>query len=359
MHREVNKNLFAGQSFYIGIDLHKKNWKVTILGQEFEHKTMSQDPNPKLLASYMYRNFPGGNYYAVYEAGFSGFQSCRKLRKLGIDCIVINPADVPTSRKEKLQKTDKADSRKLARSLRGGELEGIHIPDRVQEADRSLLRQRFRFAKDLARTKNRVKSLLYQFDIKIPERFSDAQSRHWSRVYMDWLKGLDIKEEALKQTLDNYIRFGEVLRKELLQLNRQVRKLSQTPTYQKNFQLLLSVPGVGLMIAMFFLVEIGQISRFKTQDELNNYIGLVPSMYGSGDKMRTGKIVKRGKKKLKIMLIEASWIAIRKDPVLMAKYYKLKKRMSGHKAIIRIARKMLGRIRHILEHQTEYVINTI
>ena len=104
MQSKVNTKSFVGQSFYVGIDYHKKSWKVTILSDHYEHKTMSQDPQPEVLASYLKRTFPGGNYHAVYEAGFSGFESCRKLNKLGIKCDLIHPADVPTSQKEKLQK---------------------------------------------------------------------------------------------------------------------------------------------------------------------------------------------------------------------------------------------------------------
>lgn len=110
MQTESTKKLFEGQSFYVGIDYHKKSWSETILGEQYEYKTMSQDPNPELLASYLKRNFPGANYHVVYEAGFSGFETCRKLNQLGANCMVIHPADVPTSQKEKLQKIDKVDS---------------------------------------------------------------------------------------------------------------------------------------------------------------------------------------------------------------------------------------------------------
>lgn len=354
MQAKVNKNSFNDQSFYIGIDYHKKSWKVTILGEHYEHKTMSQDPNPDILASYLKKNFPGGNFHAVYEAGFSGFESCRRLNQLGVNCMVIHAADVPTTRKEKLQKTDKADSRKLARCLRSNEFEAIHIPDRQLEADRALVRQRFRLVKDISRTKNRVKSLLFQFGIDIPERFTSAQTRHWSKVYINWLKELSIQEESLKLTLNNHIHIGEILRKELLLVNRQVRSLSQSVRYRNNYKLLISIPGVGLMTAITFLVQIGDVKRFNRLDELCNYIGLVPKMYGSGEKMITGKIIKRGRKELKIMLIEASWDAIRKDPALMLKFNELTKRMNKNKAVIRIARKLLSRIRFVLTHQKEY-----
>jgi len=351
---KVNQKLFEGQSIYVGIDVHKKSWQVAIMGEQYEHKVMSQNPDPDLLAAYLRRNFPGGNYHAVYEAGFNGFESCRKLRQLGVDCVVIHPADVPTRQKEKLQKSDPSDSRKLARSLRSYEFEPIDIPDPSLEADRALVRQRFRQMRDVTRTKNRITSLLFQFSIKIPERFTSAQTRHWSKVYINWLKEVPIGYESLRQTLDNYIRIGESQRKELLLLNRQVRDLSQMDSYRNNHCILISIPGIGLLTAMTFLVQIGDIRRFKRLDDLCNYVGLVPMMHGSGEKIRTGKMIKRGRKELKIMLIEASWEAVRKDPALMARFNELSKRMNKNKAIIRIARKLLSRMRTVLLNGERY-----
>jgi transposase len=359
MRNEITKESFKGHSFFVGIDYHKKSWKVTILGEHYEHKTMSQDPSAKILANYLNRNFPGGTYRAVYEAGFSGFKTCRELNQLGVNCMVIHPADVPTNQKEKLQKTDKADSRKLARALKNEELEAIDIPYPELEADRALVRQRFRLVKDISRTKNRVKSLLFQFGIPIPENISTAQSRHWSKPYTNWLKELPVEMSSLRQVIDNYIGIAESQRKELLVVNKQVRILSFTQGYKANYTLLLSVPGIGIMTAMTFLTQVGDINRFERLDDLCNYIGLVPTMYGSGDKMLTGKMIHRGRKELKIMLIEASWEAIRKDPALMLKFNELIKTMHKNKAIVRIARKLLGRIRFVLKNQQPYELSIV
>lgn len=359
MQDEIKKDSFTGQTFYVGIDYHKKSWKVTVLGEQYEHKTMSQNPDPNILASYLHRHFPGGEYKAVYEAGFSGFKTCRELESLGVNCIVIHPADVPTSQKEKLQKTDKADSRKLARCLRGNQFDAIHIPAPFLEADRALVRQRFRFSKDVSRIKNRVKSLLFQFGIDIPESLTASQSRYWSKAYTNWLTNIKTKEDSLKLVIDNYVRAGELLRKELLLLNRQLRDLSQSKRYIKNYHLLISIPGIGLITAITILVQLGDISRFKRLDELCNYVGLVPKMYASGEKMVTGKMIKRGRKEIKIMLIEASWDAIRLDPALMLKFNQLIKTMPKNKAIIRIARKILSRIRFVLNNQVPYELGII
>lgn len=359
MQTKVNEKLFKDQSIYVGIDAHKKNWEVTISGQEFIHKSFSQDPSPDLLAGYLKRNFPGASYHAVYEAGFSGFGFCRRLRDLGIDCIVIHPADVPTTHKQKIQKTDRIDSRKLAKMLRGKELEAIHLPESKLEADRALVRQRYKLMKEVARTKNRLKSLLLQFGIATPERFTQAQTRHCSKVYLNWLKSLEFDNQSLKQTFDNYLEMLDQQRKNLLKVNRQVRALSQSDDYRTNYNLLISIPGVGFLTAMTFLTEIGDIKRFPSLRYLNNFIGLVPTMHASGDKFHTGRMVKRGRRVLKALLIEASWRAVRLDPALMAKYNELTRTMKGNKAIIRIARKMLSRMRHVLQYQELYKIGTV
>ena len=359
MRNEITKDSFQGQSFYVGIDYHKKSWKVTILGEQYEHKTMSQDPSAVVLSSYLKKHFPGATYQAVYEAGFSGFRACREMNELGINCIVIHPADVPSSQKEKLQKTDISDSRKLARALRNRELKGIDIPGTTLEADRALVRQRFRLVKDISRNKNRVKSLLFQFGIAIPDHISSSQSRHWSKTYTNWLQELPLEISSLRLVIDNYICIAEGQRKELLVVNKQVRDLSLRQDYRANYTLLLSVPGIGIMVAMTILTQIGDIRRFERLDDLCNYIGLVPTMYGSGDKMVMGKMIHRGRKELKIMLIEASWEAIRKDPALMLKFNELVKTMPKNKAIVRIARKLLARIRFVLKNKQPYEVSVV
>lgn len=353
MQKQINEKSFEGQTIYAGMDVHLKNWKVTILCGEMEHKQFNQNPSAEILANYLKRNFPGASYKAVYEAGFCGFGPCRKLRELGVDCMVIHPADVPTTQNERFQKTDAVDSRKLAKSLRAKDFKGIDIPEVKLEIDRALIRQRVKLVKEIARYKNRVKSLLMQLDITIPESFK-SQSRHWSSPFIKWLQTIEHPEKTFGQVINNYINAGQHLRAELLSITKQIKELSKAERYIKKFELINSIPGFGNSAGMFFLVQLGDIKRFKSDDELNYYVGLVPKMHISGDKIQTGKLVKRGRKEMKIMLIEASWIAIRKDPALMIKFDELAKRMHKNKAIIRIARKLLNRIRYVLTNEVMY-----
>ena len=100
---------YTKQDFFLGIDVHKKSWKVTVRTNGMELKTLSMDPSPDQLYRYMHKRYPGGNYHSVYEAGFCGYWIDRELKRLGFNNIVINPADVPSTQKEKSTKTDKVD----------------------------------------------------------------------------------------------------------------------------------------------------------------------------------------------------------------------------------------------------------
>jgi transposase len=356
---KVSKDSFKGQSIYLGIDCHLKSWKVTLLSDKFELTTMSRDPDPESLVSYLSKHYPGADYKAVYESGFNGFTICRKLRSLGVDCQVVHAMDVPTSHKDRQQKSDKSDSRKLAQLLRSNGFEGIDVPPVHIEIDRKLLRQHFALTKMLTSEKNRVKATLYQFGIEIPEHFSSSQSRSWSKIFINWLRSVPELNDELQVCITNYIETGLLLRKQLLSVTRQLRNLSTTEKYKDDFALLTSVPGIGTLGAMRILLQIYDIKRFNTMDELCGYVGLIPKMYGSGEKMITGKISKRGRKDIKIMLIEASWVAVRKDPALTLRFNKLAERMNKNKAIIRIAKNLLNRIRYMLIHKVEYEIGVV
>jgi len=81
----------------------------------------------------------------------------------------------------------------------------------------------------------------------------------------------------------------------------------------------------------------------------------VPSTKSSGEKERTGDITPRGHSVLRTAIIESSWTAIRNDPSLMKSYLSYCKRMESNKAIIKIAKKLLSRIRFVLSNKKPYV----
>jgi transposase len=353
MQAQSNKLDFSGQNIYVGFDVHLKSWKVTIMTDHLVHKTFSQPPKPEVLYQYLKNNFPGGIYHSAYEAGFSGYWIHNRLTSLGIKSMVVNPADIPTTDKEKVQKEDKRDSRKIARSLRSGDLTPIYVPSVKTLEDRSLLRTRAILVKDLTRYKNRIKSFLYFHGIDIPESFSNPQS-HWSNRFMNWLESIKINEASGKQALLALLAESGSLRVSILKITKQIKELSQTITYKEQEKLLRSVPGIGLLTAMIILTELDVITRFSNTDHLHSFVGIVPSTRSSGEEDNTGKITPRGHSILRSAIIESSWVAVRTDPALMKCYHDYCKRMEPNKAIIRIAKKLLNRIKFVLTNKEPY-----
>lgn len=344
---------FSGQNIYVGIDVHKKHFTVSIQLEDLFHRTFNQPPTAEALVSYLNRNFPGGNYFAVYEAGFSGFWLQERLVIQGIECMVVNANDVPTTDKEKKQKRDPLDSRKLCKALKNGDLSAVYVPSKCTQQDRSLIRTRQKIVGNQTRCRNRIKGLLYYYGIEYPDQFNHSGT-HWSKRFLSWLESVNLGEVSGNHSLSILIREARSLRELLFETDKFILKLSQEERYASNVKLLLSVPGLGRLTSMILLTELESINRFKGLDQLCAYLGLMPNVYSSGEKEKIGEMTNRGNKHLRSYLIESSWVAIRRDPALALKYHQLCSRMVGNKAIIRIARKLVSRIRYILLNCEEY-----
>jgi transposase len=354
--KELN---FEGQNIYVGIDVHLKSWTVSILTETIFHKRFTLPPEAEILARYLKEKFPGASYYSAYEAGFSGFETHYKLLELGINNIVINPADVPTTQKEQYHKSDSVDSYKIARSLRAGELTPIHVLGCETLEERSLVRTRSILVRDMTRFKLRIKSFLYFYGISYPVQFSKTQN-HWTFRFLKWIKeDVAMKCSSGKDSLLALVAEVENQRKILLEINRKIRELSRTDKYAKPVQLIQSVPGIGIVNAMTFLTEIEDINRFKDTDHLASFVGLIPKYHSSGERESTGEITFRGLGCLKQVLVESSWIAARIDPALSLAFHNYIKRMPPNKAIIRIARKLLNRIYYVLKNDRIYVAGIV
>lgn len=354
MQTQVKKLDFTGQKIYVGMDTHKNSWKISIVHEELLLKTFVQPPDPDTLFSYLKKNYPGAEYYSAYEASYCGYWIHYRLKELGINSIIVNPADIPTTNKEHVQKEDKRDSRKIARCLRNGDLTPIHIPTMKTLQDRTLIRNRYTLVKELKRFKHRIKSLLFFYGIEIPEEYNN-RSGHWPKRFVAWLETLAFDEPTATYSLKILIQQVKHLRETLLDITRIIRELSKTPVYKKNVELLTSIPGIALITAMLIVVELEDVCRFKSLDQLCSYVGLIPSTNSSGDKEIVGEITSRGHNRLRTAIVETTWVAVKNDPALLMAYSKLCKRMEPNKAIIRIAKKLLNRIRYVLKNQNEYV----
>ena len=349
-----NKISFKGQKIFVGIDVHAKNWEVAIAPEVGIVKRHSQKPSAKELFDFLKKNYPDGDYQAVYESGFSGYSTYYALKEAGIDCMVIHAADVPTTQYEEVMKTDRVDAVKLARSLKAGLLKGNYVPEKQYVDDRSVVRIRKTIQKQLSGYKSRVKHLLHCHGVEFPERFSRKQT-HWSRAFITWLMNDVRLMSDTRASLDLLIRQVEVLRGTLLEATRQLRKMSQTERYKHRHDLLRTIPGIGIIVTMCILTEVCDVKRFHNEKEFAAYLGLIPTSHSSGEKTVHGEKTFRGNKQLGPMIIEAAWITIGKDAGLGTQYFQYKQRMEPQEAIVRIARKLSNIIFSVLKNEKEYV----
>ena len=347
---QVRQLDFSGQTIYAGIDVHKKSWKVSLRTQDTELRVFSQEPSADKLSEHLHRYYPSARYQVVYEAGFCGFSYQRTFSELGISCIVVHPADVPVTDKDKQRKSDTVDCRKLSKTLSEGALKGIYIPTVSQQDARGIIRGYQQMVKDQTRCKNRIRSWLHFQGLTVGD-----EHRYWSNNFIRQLRALSLNAAA-RSCLDLLLESYHQTRAMVLSATRQVRLLSAQGYYAEQTRLLRTIPGIGEISALLIAAEVGDINRFKTLDALCDFTGLVPKVNSSGERQNVLGITHRGHKAIREKLIEASWTAVRLDPAMTMAFANYCKRMKKNNAIIKIAKKMLNRIRFVLKQQQPYLI---
>ena len=350
------KTTFTNDIIFIGIDVHLKSWKVSLYCNELYLKTFTQPSKPLILINYLNKNYPGAEYKCAYESGFCGLWILRELVSGGVQCIAVNAADVPQTDKYQKTKTDANDSKRIAQSLQAGMLNPNYIPSPQTEADRQLVRSNEKLTRDLTRIKNRIKGMLYLSGIEIPDKY---QGTNWSNAFLKWLRELSHPMESLGKALNYHISEAEFLRDHKKQILRDIRRLLNEERYKLIGQKLLTIPGIGPLTTISLLTEIENMSRFKNFKNLCSFVGFYPSEYSSGEKTMKGRIISRHHSRLRSLIIEASWIAIRTDPAMTKYYQKLKVRMENRRILIKVGRKLLSRIRAVWLTKTNYEIGIL
>lgn len=347
---------FADKTIFVGIDVHKKDWQVATYHQGLVLGNHRMKGDSEQLVKHLNHRYPGALFRCVYESCAWGFELHRKLKAAGIDCIVVHAADVPGSNKEFFNKDDSNDALRLARHYAGGLIHGIYIPQQDIQKHRNLIRFRKKLVIDLNRSKNRLKSLLKYQGIIIPEQFDNAK---WSNNFLEWIKQQAEQDILLRDTMWLMLEQIKQLRQLLLKAERKVRELMRDERYNHQACLLMSIPGIGCVTAMLFLLETGDIRRFKSFDQLNSFVGFYPGTFSSGERSRDTGLSFRRHNQLRTHLVEASWQLVRRDPAMMEFYQQLIKTMKGNEAIIRIARKLLRRMRAVLLNEEPYQMGVI
>ena len=340
--------LDSTKKVYVGIDVHKESWHLTVRssGEEiFNGRVPGQYQSLKRILD----RYRGSRIKVAYEAGPFGFWLLDRLTQDGVETIVVPPSLIPIESGNKV-KTDKRDSRKLATLLERNMLKHVHVLTPEEREHRDLLRTRRQIIEHRNDVARQIKSKLLFYGIRSPF----ISSTRWSLQYVAWLKTITFETNYLKEAFELLIQMYEYLTRQIARINRAVALLCRDKRYRGRIKLLCTAPGIGRLTAIELLVELQDMTRFKSAEELASYIGLTPSEYSTGERTRQGRITRCGNKRVRTYLVESTWVLITKDPHLRATYLRLKSRRGGKRAVIAIARKFLIRLRRMLLDNVPY-----
>lgn len=117
-----------------------------------------------------------------------------------------------------------------------------------------------------------------------------------------------------------------------------------------------SIPGIGGFLAAVIIAECGDLRRFNNENQFASFIGLVPGVYSSGQSEKKMGLTHRARHQLRSYLVEAAWVAVRKDPEMQA-YYRKHYGKDVKNIIIKVAHKMSRRILSVIKTQAPYRVN--
>jgi transposase len=325
---EIVEESKKGVDIWVGVDVHKTSYAVCVLsGNGIRHSfTAPADPQG-LIKQFQDRGILIKNL--AYEAGPTGFELYRSCQEAGIEAMVVAACRIPKI-PGKTAKTDSLDCKKLAEFLAGGMLKPIAVPTREQEAERAKVRRRDQAAREIAGTKERIKSFLLFHGLPEPSGL-----KFWSRAGVESLKEMEI-HSALRVTLDSYLHQLKFLEEEKESLGKDI---GEKVLPEKD--VLQSVPGVGPVTSSTFRTEIFDPNRFETGEQLTSFIGLAPIISQSGSSSGYARLLPCGQGKLRSVLVEAAWRLLAQEEWASKFYHRvLSHTGKAQKAIVALARKL-------------------
>ncbi len=287
---------------YVALDVHKKNIVMAASkksgSSEFAGDFLNTDAGVKKFIKKLKKISEESEVEICYEAGPCGYALKRILNKHGYKCEVAAPSLIPTKSGDRI-KTDKRDAKKLARLFRANELTFISVPNEDQESIRDFVRCR----EDLMTDLKKVKQRLNHFLIRHGYHYSGT---NWTKGHLAWVKGINFENNRLKLTLSQYVNQMEYLSIQLSDMDNAIEEIASTDEYRERVNALCAFKGIRTLSAMILISEIIDFSRFNDPRDLMAYLGMVPSEYSSGGKIKKGSITKCGNTRARRVLIESA-----------------------------------------------------
>jgi transposase len=326
--------LEAGEAVHVGVDVHKASYSVALYSTARGLLTTWVQPaRPEVLIERL-QPIREAVVQVVYEAGPTGFGLVRRLRAEGYTAQVIAPSKLlaPVGPEAK---SDRLDCHRLAQFSAKGLLQAVRVPTEPEEADRQVLRLREQLVRKTHAVQSQIKSFLLQHGIAEPPGLG-----HWSKKSVAVLRGLALLPElrfCLDLLLDELAHAQEQVQRATVRLT----GLAEADRHRKATGVRCTVPGVGVLTAAAFRLELPEPQRFDHEGQVARMAGLAPQVRQSGVTRREGGLLKSGNARLRTVLVEAAWRWVRYDEAAARRYRRLVANTgSSKKAVVAMARRL-------------------
>jgi transposase len=254
------------------------------------------------------------------------------LVEAGLSAICIETRHVKAALKAMTVKTDKNDARGMAQLMRLGWFRPVHVKTLVAQEIRALLTARRLLLTKLCDIETSLRGILRGFGLKVGPV---SKLRFESRI-----RALVTGQTMLERVVEPMLRVHAALRGEYAILH---RALLATVRDDEVCRRLMTIPGVGAVVAMSFKSAIDQPERFRHSKAVGAHLGLTPRKYQSGEVDRTGRISKVGDATVRTALFEAANIMLTRAArwsSLKAWALRVGNRQGMKKAKVALARKL-------------------
>lgn len=277
------------------------------------------------------------------EATFHSYVLWTILRAHAGRVVVVNPLQVRAIAHARV-KTDKVDAHILAQLLRLDFLPEVTMCDEQTWELRRLISHRRFVGKQRVATRNAIKALLNHKLLHCPcnDLFVGA-----GRAWLDE----QTFSQSEKSILDSQLALHAALEEQLRGIDAQLRGLAAE---REDAKLLMTIPGVGVVVALGLLSAIGDIERFPSPGQLASYFGLVPRVRQSADRCHHGSITKEGRSHVRWLAVEAAQSIAMSSAPLAATYHRVRRKKGHNVAVVAVARKLVVLVWHMLRSGEPY-----
>jgi transposase len=330
--------------FYLGIDLHLKRTFMVLMNAKGEIIEKERISNQE-ITKYLQKKVPQETY-AVLEAT-RNWPFMYDILNEHVDKVDLVHAKGVRAIANAAVKTDQIDASTLAHLARMNYIPKAYAaPQEIRDL-RQLLRHREWMVNQRSKAKNRIHTVLATYNLVSPvtDLFGAA-----GREYLQEVMGKELRPSA-RQVVEDHLALIDHLT-ERIQIIEKSISLNEKQSHIVN--LLRSMPGVGKLISLIILAEVGDISRFRSSKALCSWAGLTPKVHSSDAVVQHGHITKEGSRFLRSAMVQAATTACRVSP----KWYRVHEHMAmrcGRRAArVAVARRLLTVIYYMWKKDQPY-----